>query len=67
MLCLVPEDAENAWASIEVLLCTEGDEEDRREALDAAKAMLEAEGFPPHLLEDHIALAILVADGVEIC
>ena len=37
---------------MEVLLRTEGDEEDRREALEAAKAMLEAEGFSAALLED---------------
>ena len=39
------------WASSEVLLRTEGDEEERREAVEAAKALLEAEGFPDHLLQ----------------
>ena len=47
------EDSETAWASTEVLLRTEGDEQDRCEALEAAKAMLEAEGFPEGLLQDH--------------
>lgn len=36
-----------------MLLRTEGDEQDRCEALEAAKAMLEAEGFPEGLLQDH--------------
>ena len=46
------QDSEGLWASVEVLLRTEGDEEDRNEALEAAKAMLDADGFPADLLEE---------------
>ena len=35
-----------------MLLRTEGDEEDRNEALEAAKAVLDADGFPADLLEE---------------
>lgn len=45
------QEADAAWASTEVLLRTEGDEEERRDAVEAAKALLEAEGFPDHLLQ----------------